>query len=105
MRTSAPAGTAPGRGSQHALLDYLIRSQQQRLRDRQAERLSCLDVDAQPERHRSPVWKIVRHRTLEDAIDVGRRALKAIEQVISVEQQPARIDEITKRIERGHTVT
>jgi hypothetical protein len=32
---------------EHALLDDLVRSQQQRLRDREAERLRCLQVDNQ----------------------------------------------------------
>jgi hypothetical protein len=41
-----------GAGVEHALFDDLVRSQEQGLRDRQAERLRRLEVDDQLERRR-----------------------------------------------------
>ncbi len=85
-------------------LDHLVRSEQQRWRDRQTERLGGLDVDDQLKLYRRLDGKLVGRRPLEDAIGIGRRALKIIEQVIPVGQQPAQFSEITKRIDGRKTV-
>jgi hypothetical protein len=43
--TNAPAWTSTGARGQHALFDDLVRSQEQRLGNREAERLGGLEVD------------------------------------------------------------
>src|SRR4030095_2241057 len=85
-------------------IDHLIRPLQERLRDLESEGLRGLEVDDQLELYRRLDGKLVRRRTLEDAIGISRRALKTIEQVISVGQQPAQFNEITKRIDGRKTV-
>src|SRR5215813_7510359 len=56
--------------------DYLIRSQQQRRSDGEAERFGGLEIDDELERRGLLDWKITGLRTLEDAIDIGRGATK-----------------------------
>ena len=48
--------------------------------------------------------KLARLRALEDAIGIGRRAPKIIEQVNSVGQQAAEFSEETERIDGRETV-
>jgi len=86
------------------LTQYLVRSEQQRWRDRQTERLGGLDVDHQLELYRSLDGQIVRCRTLEDAIGIARRACNIIEEVIPVRQQPAHFNEVAKRLDRRKPV-
>src|SRR5262249_41372204 len=71
----------------------------------EAERLGGLAIDDQLEPDRGLDGKLARRPTLEDAISIGRRAPKAIEQVISVGQQAAELNESTKRINGRETVT
>ena len=55
-----------------SLLDHLIRPLQERLRDRQPERLRRLEVDHQLERGRLLDGQIGRSGALQDLVDVGR---------------------------------
>src|SRR5262245_42437497 len=86
------------------LFDDLICPGQQRGRDRQAEGLGGLEVDHQLELYRSPDGKLVRRRTLENSIDIGRRAAKIVEEVVPVRQQPACVDEVKERVDGRETV-
>ena len=52
-------------------LDDLVRSHENRLRDREAERLGDLEVDDQLELSRLLDGEISRLGTLEDLVDVG----------------------------------
>jgi len=52
-------------------LDDLVRSHENRLRDREAERLGGLEVDDQLELSRLLDGEISRLGTLEDLVDVG----------------------------------
>ena len=70
----------------------------------EAERLGGLEVDHQLELDRGLDGKLARLRALEDAIGIGRRAPKIIEQVISVGQQAAEFSEETERIDGRETV-
>ena len=70
----------------------------------EAERLGGLEVDHQLELDRGLDRKLARLRALEDAIGIGRRAPKIIEQVISVGQQAADFSEETERIDGRETV-
>src|SRR6516165_6388145 len=86
------------------LLNYVIGSGEQRLRNGQSERFDCLEVDDQLELDRGLDGKLIRRRTLEDSIDIGRRTLKTIEQIISVGEESAEFNEETKRIDDRETV-
>ena len=70
----------------------------------EAERLGGLEIDHQLELDRGLDGKLARLRALEDAIGIGRRAPKIIEQVISVGQQAAEFSEETERIDGRETV-
>ncbi len=58
---------------EHGLLDHLVRPDQQRLRNRQAEGLRGLEVDDQLERRRLLHGDITGLRALYDASNVARR--------------------------------
>src|SRR5438128_4903141 len=66
------------------LLDHLIRPQQQRRRQRQAEGLGGLEVDAEPKLGGLLHRQIGRHRSLENLVDIGCRAAKQIRHVNAV---------------------
>ena len=66
----------------------------------EAERLGGLEVDHQLELGRGLDGKLARLLALEDAIGIGRRAPKIINQVNSVGQQAAEFSEDTEMIER-----
>jgi hypothetical protein len=70
-------------------LDHLVSALLELHRHVETERLGGLDVDHQFELNRGLYGKLTRFRALEDAIDIGRRAPKIIDQVISVGQQAA----------------
>ena len=70
----------------------------------EAERLGGLEVDHQLELDRGLDGKLARLRALEDAIGIGRRAPKIIDQVTSVGQQAAEFSEETERIDGRETV-
>ena len=83
----------------HRLLDHLVGALLQKQRHFEAEHLGGLQIDRQLELHRGLDWKIARLRTLEDAIGIGRREPKIIDQVTSVGQQAAEFREGTGRID------
>ena len=57
----------------------------------EAERLGGLEIDHQLELDRGLHGKLARLLALEDAVDIGRRAPKIIDQVNSVGQQAAEL--------------
>src|SRR4029077_13951857 len=77
-----------------ASLDYLVGTGEQARRDGEAERLRGLKVDEQLELDWGLDGKLARLRTLEDAIDVGRRAPIVIRRVISVGQHATGFSEL-----------
>ena len=77
------------------LFDHLIGALLQLPGHVEAERLGGLEVDHQLELDRGLDRKLARLRALEDAIGIGRRAPKIIDQVISVGQQAAEFSEET----------
>jgi hypothetical protein len=87
------------RRNKTASLDHLVRAQQQRLRDGEAELLRGLEVDHQLVLDRRLHRKVAWLRTLEDEIDINRRAPKIIGQVNSVGQEAAEFSEETVRID------
>src|ERR1700738_4334166 len=68
------------------------------------ECLGGLEVDRKLELDRGLDRKLARLRLLEDAIGIGRRAPKIIDQVTSVGQQAAGISEYPVRIDGRETV-
>src|SRR5262249_59040992 len=70
----------------------------------EAKRLGGLKIDDQLELDRGLDRKLARLRTLEDAIGIGRREPKIIDQVTSVGQQAAEFSEETGRIDGRETV-
>jgi len=61
-----------------ASLNNFVCAREQRGRNREAERLSSLEIDYQLVLHRSLYWKVGRLLALENAIDVARRAPKQV---------------------------
>src|SRR5262245_17664261 len=70
----------------------------------EAKRLGGLKIDHQLELDRGLDRKLARLRTLEDAIGIGRREPKIIDQVTTVGQQAAEFSEETGRIDGRETV-
>src|SRR5712691_13549178 len=67
-----PGRDCTGARGQHALLDHLVRLQQERGRDREAEGLRGLEVDDQLELRRLLDGKIGGLSALEDLVHIGR---------------------------------
>src|SRR6266496_2147248 len=82
-----------------ASLDHLVGSGGQTGRHVEAELLRGLAVDHQLVLDRRLHRKVARLRTLEDEIDIDRRARKIIGQVNSVGQEAAEFSEETVRID------
>src|SRR6478609_9010847 len=86
------------------LFEHLVSEREQFRRDIQSERFGGLAIDYQLELDRGLDRKLGRLRILEDAIGIGRRAPKIIDQVTSVGQQAAEFSEGTDRIDGRETV-
>src|SRR5262249_27891412 len=84
------------------LLDYLIRSQQQRWRDGEAERLGRLEVDHELELRGLLDGQIGRLRALENLIDVGGGAPPDIRQARAVRHEPPALDIFPQAVCCGH---
>src|SRR5262245_21619263 len=84
-----------------SLLDHLIRSGQQRRRDREPHGLRRLEVDDEPELRRLLHGKIAGLRALEDLVDVARGAPKALVTVRPIAAQSSRIDIVSLTIQCG----
>ena len=74
------------------LLDYLIRPQQQRLWDRQAERLRGLEVDDEQVLGRLLYWELGRLGTLQDFVDIRGGSPKQIREVGPIGDEAARLE-------------
>jgi hypothetical protein len=86
------------------LLDHLVGALLEVHGHVEAERLGGLHVYHQFELDRGLHRKLARLRALVDAIGLGRRAPKIIDQIISIGQQAAAIHKRPKRINGGETV-
>src|SRR5712664_3626996 len=84
-------------------IDHLIRSLQERRRDRQAEGLGGLEVDDQLEGCRLFNWQIRRLRPLEDPIDISGGAPEQGMIVHSIDHQAPNISEDRDRIDSRQT--
>ena len=74
---------------EHALLDDLVRSEQQRLRDREAERLRRLQVDDQLELGGLFDREVSGLGSLEDLVNVGGGAPVQVGRVRPIEPPPS----------------
>src|SRR5262245_59573531 len=95
-----PANGTPITGSLYHRVGALLKKP----RHVEAERRGGLEVDHQLELDRGLDRKLARLRILEDAIGIGRRAPKIIDQVTSVGQQAAELSEGTGRVDGRETV-
>src|SRR5438128_337599 len=86
------------------LLDHLIRLQQHRLRDRQAQRLSGLEVDHQFERGRLLHGQVTGLGTLEDPVDISSRAASQIRETRAVRYQATRVDALSIEPASGQSI-
>src|SRR5262249_9724877 len=75
-----------------ASLNELVGSQQKRLRDRQAERLRCLEVDDQIELGRLLDRQIGGLGPLEDPINVNRRSSLHLRNIYPIGHEATRLD-------------
>ncbi len=80
---------------EHALLDHLVRPQQERLRDRQAERPGSLHVDRQLERGRLLDREVSRLSPSENLVQVRRASSVQVRVIRSVGYEPAGIDKFS----------
>src|SRR3982075_3097667 len=87
-----------------ALFDHLVGAHQKCLRNSQAKRFCCLEVDYQFESCGLLDRQIIRLCTLKDAIDVRSRAFVQLDVIEPICQQAAHHCKILKRIDRGQTV-
>jgi hypothetical protein len=83
---------------EHGLLDDVVGPEQERLRDRQAERLRGLQVDDQLELCGLFDGEIGRFGALEDLVDVGRDPLELLIKIIPVGHEPALIRPVPCRV-------
>src|SRR5215470_1826900 len=65
-------------------LDHFIRPRQERWRDREAERLGCLQVDDEPERRSLLNWNLADIRAAQDLVDDVSSLPNSIVEVVSV---------------------
>jgi hypothetical protein len=65
----------------HALLNDLVRPQQNRLRDREAERLGGLEVKSEVQQHRPLDRKVRGLCPLEDLVNVARCTAEQIDDI------------------------
>jgi hypothetical protein len=80
------------------LFDHLVGALLKQRGHVKAESLGGLKVDDQLELDRGLDGELARVRALEDAVGIGRRAPKIIEQIKSIGQQAAEFSELTVRI-------
>ena len=96
-RTHAPQQSCP-------LFDHLVGTLLEVQRHVEAERLGSLEIDHKLEFDRGLDRKFARLGALEDAIGIGCRASKTIDQVIAVGQQATGFNKRAKRIDGGEAV-
>src|SRR5882762_7073894 len=85
-------------------LDHLIRSQQQRRRDGEADGLGRLEVDDQLELRRLLDREIPRLRALEDLVDEESRAPEEIRVVRAVTDESTSLDPLLRPDDTGQAV-
>src|SRR5262249_61024759 len=82
----------------------LIRPQQQRLRDREAERLRGLEINHQLKLRRLLHWQVTGLRALQDAVDVIRAAPERVSGARGIRHESARLDISPKPEHRWQTL-
>src|SRR2546426_11643472 len=92
-KEQASEAVSPGRGLAGQLLDPPLRLQQQRLRNRQPERLGSLEVDHQLELRGLLDGEVSRFGPFQDLVDMACGFSKKIRRVRSVAHQAASRDE------------
>src|SRR5262245_3035598 len=90
-------------GSVESLYD-LVRSQQHRLRDRQAEPLRGFEIDHQLELRWLLHRQIARLCALEDLVDKDRGAPEQVRQARAIRYRDARVRKLSQTTDRGQTV-
>src|SRR3989442_2015491 len=93
--------TVGGLAGQHAVLNHFIRPQQERLRDRQAERPGRLHVDRQLERGRLLDREVSRLSPSENLVQVRRASSVQVRVIRSVGYEPADLDKFSGSVHRG----
>src|SRR5713101_3294179 len=104
MRTSAPAWTSRGARGQHALLNHLIRTHQQRRRDRQPECLRGLQIDDEVELCRLLHGQVCRLGALQDSVNVDCSTSFHLGSIYSIGHEATWLDEILELIDCGDPV-
>src|SRR5438128_3159583 len=87
-----------------SLFDHVIRAQEQRLRDREAERSRRLQIDHQLERRRLLDGEVRRLCALEDLIDEGRGLAELFTDACSVRNEAAGLHVFTRGIDHRQPV-
>jgi hypothetical protein len=99
-----PGRDCTGARGQHALLDDLVRAQQQRLRDREAERLGRLEVDYELELGGLLDREVSGLGPFEDLIDIGRGAAEQVGRAWAVKHQTTSIHVVAVRVDRWEPI-
>src|SRR5712692_1080139 len=95
----------PGRSLPAATsLNDLIRSQQERWRDREAESAGGLEVDGEVISGWLLDGQAIRRGSLEDPIDVDRCPTKVVVRVRPIRHQPTFVDEGARLVHGGNPV-
>jgi hypothetical protein len=89
---------------EHALVDHLVRSRQDRLRNGKAERLRGLHIDHKLELRGLLDGEVGRLSTFEDLIHVGGNPPVEVGEVDAVRCQRAGFHELLQIVHRGQTV-
>ena len=89
---------------EHALVDHLVRPQQQRLRDREAERLGGLEIDDQLEFRRLLDGQIGGLSALDDSIDVSSCLAEPIVVAWAIRHQSAIANDEAKLLHCGNAL-
>src|SRR5262245_19897122 len=85
-------------------LDDLVGTQQQRLRDREAECLGRLEIDDQLELRGLLDWKICGLGAFEDLVDVDGDLTEQRRDAAAIEHEPSLEHELPRRIHGGQAL-
>src|SRR5262245_58113562 len=89
---------------EHALIDYLRRLEEQRLRDCEADRLGRFEVDDEFKLRRLLHWQISRRGAFQNLVHVDSRAPKQVNIVHPIGHQTALINKLLLEINGRHSI-